>query len=179
MPIEAHLPLVEEILGSWKTEIGPDYAGYRNHVYRMINFCFALRDCTAEERQKIIIAGCFHDLGIWGADTFDYLPPSIALAKAYLQQNNLAAWIPEIELMIDMHHKLRAYTDTRYPLVEVFRKGDVVDFSLGIVKFGLPSATIQSVKEQFPNAGFHKRLVQLELGWLPKHPLNPLPVFKW
>ena len=31
----------------------------------------------------------------------------------------------------------------------------------------------------FPNAGFHKRLVQLELGWLTRHPLNPLPVFKW
>lgn len=179
MTIEAHLPLLEEILSTWKTAIGADYAGYRNHVYRMINFCFAFRDCTEEERTKIIIAGCFHDLGIWGADTFDYLPPSIALAKTYLQEHNLEAWIPEIELMIDMHHKLRKYADDRYPLVEVFRKGDVVDFSLGIVSCGLPRSYIQSVKKQFPNAGFHLRLVQLELGWLPKHPLNPLPVFKW
>ncbi len=32
MAIEAHLPRLEEILGTWKTEIGNDYAGYRNHV---------------------------------------------------------------------------------------------------------------------------------------------------
>ena|GEM_PF-2124038 len=69
--------------------------------------------------------------------------------------------------------------ESEVEMVEVFRKGDVVDFSLGIVKCGLSGAYIRSVKQQFPNAGFHLRLVQLELGWLPKHPLNPLPVFKW
>jgi hypothetical protein len=81
--------------------------------------------------------------------------------------------------MIDMHHKLLPYRDERYPLVEVFRKGNLVDFSLGIVKCGLPKSFIQRVKERFPNAGFHKRLVQLELGWVSKHPSNPLPILKW
>jgi hypothetical protein len=63
--------------------------------------------------------------------------------------------------------------------VEVFRKGDLVDFSLGIVKCGLPNWLIQRVKERFPNAGFHKRLIQLELRWVSRHPLNPLPILKW
>jgi hypothetical protein len=81
--------------------------------------------------------------------------------------------------MISMHHKLKRYQDARYPLVEIFRQGDLVDFSLGIVKCGLPNAYIKRVKNTFPNAGFHKRLVQLELGWVSKHPLNPAPVFKW
>lgn len=179
MAIEKRILLLEEILATWKNEIGADYAGYKNHVYRMLNFCFALHDCNQADREKLIIAGCFHDLGIWTSHTFAYLPPSIALAKAYLQQNELEQWIPEIELMIDMHHKLRRYADTRYPLVEVFRQGDLVDFSLGIVKCGLPKTFIRSVQHHFPNAGFHQRLVQLELGWLPKHPLNPLPVFRW
>lgn len=179
MAIEEHLLFVEEVLGQWKTEIGHDYVGYKNHVYRMINFCFALHDCTPEERNKIIIAGCFHDLGIWASNTFDYLPPSIALANAYLQQNKLERWSPEIELMIAMHHKLRRYQDEHYPLVEVFRKGDLVDFSLGILSCGLPRSYIQAVKNQFPNAGFHKRLVQLEVRWLPRHLFNPVPVLKW
>ena len=179
MAIEEHIPLLEAILGTWKNEIGNDYAGYKNHVYRMINFCFALYDYNDEEREKVIIAGCFHDLGIWASNTFDYLSPSAVLAKAYLKQNNLEPWIPEIELMINMHHKLRPYQDERYPLVEVFRQGDLVDFSLGLVTCGLPRSDIKSVKARFPNAGFHKRLVQLELGWFSGHPLNPLPVLKW
>ena len=179
MVIEEHISLLEDLLGQWQTEIGPDYTGYKHHVYRMINFCLALYDCQREEREKIIIAGCFHDLGIWASDTFDYLPPSMALARAYLEQNQLEAWAPEIERMIGEHHKLRKYRDERFPLVEVFRRGDLVDFSLGLVTCGLPRSYIRRVKHRFPNAGFHKRLVQLELGWFAGHPLNPAPVFKW
>ena len=177
--IEERIPLLEEILGTWKNELGSDYEGYKNHVYRMIHFCFALHTCTDEERKKIIIAGCFHDLGIWTNSTIDYLPPSIALAKKYVQQNNLEQWAHEIELMIDQHHKIRKYHGERYPLVEVFRRGDLVDFSLGLVKWGLPESYIKSVKDQFPNAGFHKRLVQLAKRWFAKHPLTPPPFIKW
>lgn len=179
MAIEARIPLLEEILGKWKNEIGKDFAGYKNHVYRMIHFCFAQNNFNDEERNKIIIAGCFHDLGIWSNDTFDYLPPSVALAKDYLHQNNLEKWIDEIGLMIDTHHKLRKYHDHQSPLIEVFRQGDLVDFSLGFVKCGLSKTYIKSVKKQFPNAGFHKRLAKLASGWIFKHPLNPIPVLKW
>jgi hypothetical protein len=146
MLIEDDIPLLEEILGNWQAQIGKDYQGYKNHLYRMINFCFALHNCNEEERNKIIIAACFHDLGIWASSTFDYLPPSIALAKEYLQQAKLASWIPEVVLMIEMHHKLRRYRNAQYPMVEVFRKGDLVDFSLGLIKCGLPSSYIRRVK---------------------------------
>ena len=177
MEIEKRIPLLEEILGGWKKEIGDDYAGYKNHVYRMINFCFVQNNFTDDEREKIIIAGCFHDLGIWSDATFDYLPPSIALAENYLKKNNLGEWIPEIALMIGEHHKLGRYEND--PLAEVFRKGDLVDFSLGFVKCGLPKPFIKSVKDHFPNAGFHKRLAKLAGGWICRHPLNPVPVLKW
>lgn len=179
MTIEERIPLLEEILGNWKNEIGNEYAGYKNHVYRMIHFCFAQRDFDDEEREKIIIAGCFHDLGIWSDKTFDYLPPSVALAKEYLTRSDLERWIPEIEPMIETHHKLRKYQDNQNSLIEVFRKGDLVDFSLGFVKCGLPKSYIKSVKNRFPNAGFHKTLARLAGGWFCRHPLNPLPVLKW
>ncbi|MEP6901871.1 MAG: hypothetical protein ABJA66_08980 [Actinomycetota bacterium] len=179
MAIEKRIPLLDDILEKWQKQLGNDFAGYKNHVYRMINFSFALHDPKREEREKIIIAGCFHDLGIWTNDTFNYLPPSIILAKDYLKQNDLEQWIPEIELMIGMHHKLNKYRDEQTSLVEVFRQGDLVDFSLGIVKCGLPRAFIKSVKAEFPNAGFHRRLVKLAGGWFCRHRLNPIPVLKW
>lgn len=89
MAVETHIQLVEDILGEWKTKVGENYAGYKNHVYRMINFSLAFQDFGSEDREKIIIAGCFHDLGIWSDDTFDYLPPSIVRAKEYLKK---AVW---------------------------------------------------------------------------------------
>lgn len=177
MTIEDRIPLLEEILGEWKNELGKDFAGYKNHVYRMINFCFTQNDFSDDEREKIIIAGCFHDLGIWSDKTFDYLLPSIILAKNYLTQNNLNGWISEIELMIAEHHKLGKYTENQ--LVEIFRKGDLVDFSLGFVKCGLPKTYIGNVKKQFPNAGFHKCLLRISGRWFLNHPLNPVPVLKW
>ncbi len=179
MSIEASIPLLDEILGGWKKELGQDYTPYRNHVYRMVNFCFALHPCSEEERRKIVIAGCFHDLGIWSDGTIDYLPPSVLRADDYLKAKGLEAWSTEIGLMIDMHHKLRQYRDARYPLAEVFRKADLVDVSMGLVKFGLPASTVNAVKAQFPNAGFHKKLMQLAGGWFGKHPLSPPPFLKW
>ena len=177
--IEERIPLIEEILGERRDELGDDYLGYRNHVYRMVHFCFALYDINQEEREKVLIAGCFHDLGIWTDSTFDYLPPSVALATAYLTRNKLERWIPEIGLMIDMHHRVRKYPAGPAPLVEVFRKGDLVDFSLGFVKCGVSSEYIKTVKTQFPNAGFHKQLLRLAARWICQHPLNPVPVLKW
>jgi len=179
MAIEASIPLLEDTLGPWKNTIGKGYLPYRNHVYRMVHFCFALHDCNEEERQKIIIAGCFHDLGIWSDGTIDYLPPSIVRANEYLDRNGLSAWREEIGLMIDQHHKFRAWRGGGSPLIEVFRKADLVDVSLGLVTFGLPSSTIKSVKAQFPNEGFHKLLMGLAGGWFGKHPLSPPPFMKW
>jgi hypothetical protein len=179
MRIEDPIPLLEEILAPWRICIRDDFAGYRNHVYRVLHFGFALRDCTEEERHKLVIAGAFHDLGIWSAGTVDYLRPSIALAMAYLQEHDLRRWGQEITLIIDLHHKLRPYRDANFPLVEVFRKADLADFSLGFVKGGVPAATVRDVKAAFPNAGFHKRLMQLAGGWFAKHPVSPPPFMKW
>lgn len=177
--IDESIPLLEEIFANWQSVIGDEYLGYRNHVYRMIHFCVALRACSDTEREKIIIAAAFHDIGIWIEDTVDYIPPSIPPAIAYLKHRNLEAWADEITLMITEHHKIRAYTDATYPLVETFRRGDLVDFSLGFIKFGIPEPYIKAVKVQFPNANFHKQLGQRAAKWFLKHPLNPAPMMKW
>ena len=179
MKVEENIPLLEDIFSEWKSTIGNEYQGYRNHVYRMVHFCLALRNCNEEERKKIIIAGAFHDIGIWIDDTVDYIPPSLPPAMEYLKKRNLEAWSDEIKLMITEHHKIREYNDPAYPLVEVFRKGDLVDFSFGLYKFGISKAYIDQVKAKFHNAGFHKNLGKRAAKWFIKHPLNPAPMMKW
>ena len=139
----------------------------------------ALRPCNEEEKTKLAIAACFHDIGLCSDHTVDYIPPSVAQVKQYLSQAGLEAWSEEIGLMVGMHHKVRPYTDKRYPLVELFRKGDLVDFSLGLFTFGLPSSFIKSVKEAIPNNGFHKFLMRGAKNWFFKHPFSPPPFMKW
>ena len=84
IPIEERIDLLEEILGEYRQTIGPDFSGYRNHVYRMLHFCFALGSPDADQRKKMIIAAAFHDIGIWTDNTIDYLPPSVFAARASL-----------------------------------------------------------------------------------------------
>lgn len=179
MAIETHIPLLEEILSPWKIKIGNDYDGYKNHVYRMLNFCFYLAKPNEEEKTKLIITAAFHDIGIWSDNTLDYLPPSVTQALVYLNKHELSSWTKEITLIIDMHHKLRPYKNTKLSLVEWFRKADLIDFSLGRVRYGVPKKYIQEVKGVFPNAGFHKRLIQLSWKQLKDKPFNPAPMFKW
>lgn len=180
MEIDTNIVLLEDILAKYKDVMGDDFLPYKNHVYRVIHFCFLLRaDLKAAQKEKVIIAGAFHDLGIWTNDTLDYLPPSVALAKAYLKQRNRRKWSAEIALMIDLHHKLRPVEKDKPSLVEVFRRADLVDVSLGKVKFGLSKEDVKDVRTAFPNSGFHKRLTQLAVRELFRHPLKPFPFVRW
>jgi hypothetical protein len=177
MKVNDSMPLIDDVLGARSEMIGRDLEGYRNHVYRMVNFTYAMDDFDEESRRRIAIAGCFHDIGIWPERTLDYLEPSAGRADEYLAENGLSDTQPQIREMICQHHKLRSFE--RDPLVEAFRKGDLVDFSLGIVKCGLPRSFVSEVKATFPNAGFHKCLVGVASRWIVRHPLNPVPVLKY
>lgn len=179
MVIVKENPIIEQILGGWKIHIGDTYEGYRGHVYRMFNCCLSLRKCSGEEIRKLAIAASFHDIGLWSDNTVDYLPPSVAHAQKWLEENGLGFWAFEIGLIIDMHHKLRPYSDPKYPLVEVFRKADLVDFSLGTFRFGLSSRYIRQLKSEFPNAGFHRFLLRGAFDWFSENPLSPPPFIKW
>lgn len=178
MTTERDLPLVEAILGTYRGVIALDFDAYRNHVYRVINLCFAQGEFGADEREKIQIAACFHDIGIWTAGTLDYLPPSEAVAAAYLTAHGKATWVAEVSAMIEMHHRVRSCADSAFALVEPFRRADIADFSLGLVPMGIPRALISRLKAEFPNQGFHQRLLQLGSRWFLRHPLNPLPMFR-
>ena len=100
-------------------------------------------------------------------------------AAEYLANTGQQAWSEEIALMIDMPHKVRAYTDRQYPLVELFRKSELVDLSWGVVRYGIPRSYVTAVQKQFPNHGFHRFLMHSAAAWWVKHPLNPAPFLRW
>ncbi len=179
LDIVESIPLLDEILDEHRDFIGSQFQPYRNHVYRVVNYCFEFHDCLGDDEEKIVIAGCFHDLGIWPHNDFDYLAPSIELSNQYLSTQGKQAWTDEIAQMIDLHHRFRAVDNGNSPLVEVFRKGDWVDASLGFRKFGLDRSTIRRVSQAFPNLGFHRNLLRLGIRQWLRHPLNPLPMMKW
>lgn len=178
MKINKQAPIVDDILENWRMSLGSDFTAYRNHCYRVLNFCLAFCDESAETTSKISIAVAFHDLAIWTNNTFDYLGPSKQLARDYLAKTNQGAWSEEIEVMIAQHHKLRKYKANSRWLVEPFRKADWIDVSRGRLKHGLPSAHIAEILAEFPNAGFHKRLIELTIQRFKTHPLSPLPMMR-
>ena len=98
------LPTVEAVLDDHASELGHDFIAYRNHVYRVVNLCLAIVADSRVELEKIAVAAAFHDLGIWTNNTFDYIAPSVVVARKHLAARGMADWIPEIEAMIVDHH---------------------------------------------------------------------------
>src|SRR5262245_44087726 len=136
------LSTVEEVLDDHASQLGHDFIAYRNHVYRVANLCLAIVGDSRVELDKIAVAAVFHDLGIWTNNTFDYIAPSVAIARGHLTARGMADWIPEIEAMIEDHHKVTTSRADPQLLIESFRRADWVDVSRGLRRFGLPPAFI-------------------------------------
>lgn len=168
---------IEAILLKHKEFLAGNYDMYRNHVYRVFMFC-QLQDGSNNNLEKYAIASAYHDIGIWTDHTFDYLNPSIRNAEEYLYSIDRIDWIQEISLMIEMHHKLSAYKSDNPLTIEIFRKADWIDVSLGLLNYGLNRSEIYAVRNSIPNEGFHKFLLELLIKNFVIHPFKPFPVFK-
>src|SRR5260370_17111288 len=94
------LPTVEEVLDDHVSELGHDLIAYRNHVYRVANLCLAIVGDRRVELEKVAVAAVFHDLGIWTNNTFDYIPPSVAIPRRHPTAQPLSERIPEIDPLI-------------------------------------------------------------------------------
>jgi hypothetical protein len=170
------IPAIDDVLDDYATALRKDFVGYRNHVYRVANLCIAL--AGRSELQKIAVAAVFHDLGIWTNGTFDYIAPSIALARDYLAERAREDWAVEIETMIADHHKITHSAASPDSLVEAFRRADWIDVTRGLRGFGIPPPFVARVFATWPDAGFHWRLLTLALDRLRSHPLTPLPMVR-
>ena len=177
-PLVTSIPIVDGVLHQHATALGHDFVAYKNHVHRVVNLCLAVTRRSRDDLDKIAVAAAFHDLGIWTNETFDYIAPSVALAREYLAAHSRADWIPEIEAMIANHHKITRARSHPDWLVEGFRRADWVDVSYGLRRFGVTRPFIKSLFATWPSAGFQWRLVQFAVAWFPRHPLTPLPRVK-
>lgn len=179
MTVVKKIAVLDELLERWSATLGADKTAYRNHNYRVANFCIALAGADAEQIEKIGIACAFHDIGVWTVGTLDYLEPSRVLASEYLSEVGKTAWAPEIEAMVVEHHKLRSAGASAGPLVEPFRQADWIDVSLCALSFGLSRAFMREVRSEFPNAGFHKLLMKATGRQLRTDPLHPMPMMRF
>lgn len=170
---------LDRVLEKHAIELGGDLTAYRNHTYRVVNFCAALSPCADATLEKVALAAAFHDLGIWTAHTFDYLEPSVALACDHLACAGHGDWRDTVAGMIFEHHKIRRYRGDHAELIEPFRRADWIDVSLGVLSFGLSRDRRRAILSRWPNAGFHARLAQLTFKRLRTNPLSPIPVLKW
>jgi len=176
MNLFKQISILDRVLDRHAAELGDDFTAYRNHTYRVVNLCVAFSPSGETQLEKVAVAAAFHDLGIWTDHTFDYLPPSVRLARAHLIASGQERWTSEITEMILKHHKVSPYRGD--PLVEQFRCADWVDVSKGLIRFGLSRQRVNEVLSMWPDAGFHKRLVLLGLHRLRTHPWNPLPMIR-
>lgn len=152
--------------------------GYSLHARRVFLFAQALTGATGEAAQRLAVAAAFHDLAIWPSRELDYLTPSADLAEAWLRAEGLDGWVPEVRAIIKQHHKL-----TPWPgggLVEAFRQADLIDLSLGLIRFGLPQDQVRAIRARHPNAGFHRCLLGLVAHRVWQNPWrNPMPMLRW
>ena len=169
--------LIHSILSVYKNELGDSYASYGNHASRVYNYAVLLCYANEQEQKQLAIATAFHDLGIWTANTFDYLEPSVVLAKEYLLQNGLVEWNHCVEEIITQHHKLNTYKHN--VLAECFRQADLIDLSFGLFKFGISNKQLTEIQKQFPSLEFHRFILKEMVKNMIKHPFNPLPIVKW
>jgi hypothetical protein len=177
MPRES-VALVDEVLAPWRGHLGADYDGYRNHVRRVLAYCSALSGEIALP-EPVVVAAAFHDLGIWSDGTFDYLEPSASRAEAWLSATGRQDDIDQVQATIREHHKLRPCQGVHAAQAEPFRQADLVDVSLGLVRFGLSREFVADVRRELPDHGFHRRLVGLTSRQFLKRPWAPLPMVRW
>jgi len=180
VPALVRHPLIDEILDERREYARGETAafeGYRNHAHRIYNFARSIASFSPEDDQKLAIAAAFHDLCVF--DGLDYLEPSIEEAARYLRETGREDWDREVALMIAFHHRIRPYRGAHVRLVEPFRRADWNDFTTGIVRSGIPRDIRKAAEAELPVGDFvPKALLRLTLGWLPRHPLRPAPVFK-
>jgi hypothetical protein len=169
--------LIDDILKQHRSELNVDYDKYRHHVYRVFNFTLLLHEATEKETDALAVAAAYHDIGIWTAGTFDYLEPSLALAKEYIKAKQPKVSAKAVEQIIMNHHKITSYKDNE--LAEAFRKADLVDLTLGIISHGISHRDILELYQTFPESNFHLFILKEVAVNTFKNPFNPLPIYKW
>jgi len=159
--IRASRPRVDSLFLPFKSAIGNDFEGYRNHVYRCITYAMHFLKNAPEHEQIVETAFVYHDIGLWTDKALAYLEPSEALA---LRDNEAFGWGLDPDALrgvIHWHHKVFRYKGEHAEVIEACRKADWIDATQGWCRKGITRLAISQVESAFPNCGFHKSLMRL------------------
>jgi hypothetical protein len=161
MEIRLERPRIEGLFAPYKQQLGDDYLGYRNHVYRIVTYAMHFLHDRAQYEPVVETAFVYHDIGLWTHRALAYLEPSEAVAVA---DNVKYGWGLDPDLlkgMIHWHHKIFPYRGVHQEVIEACRKADWIDATKGLLRKGIPRVEIKKVEEAFPNHGFHDSLLRL------------------
>jgi hypothetical protein len=170
--VTAH-SIIDEVLDQHREALGSHLSAYRNHVYRSLNYHQLL--VRGPIPDAAALAWAVHDLGVWTANTFDYLAPSADLAVAHAAEFGITD-IDEVLMMVTEHHKLRRTGDR---MTDAFRAADLVDVSHGFLRSGIGRAHINVVVDALPYLSFHAVLARGLTRHAARHPTRPLPMLRW
>jgi hypothetical protein len=152
---------VEELLARYKSQIGIDFPGYRNHIYRAITYAMYFLDNKIEHEQLVETAFVYHDIGLWTDHELAYLEPSEAVAIADNRQYRWGLDADILRGVIHWHHKIFPYRGPNQNVIEACRKADWIDASKGKLRKGIAKSAVTAVESAFPNLGFHDSLLRL------------------
>lgn len=155
-----HDEIVERELAPLREAISADFAGYRNHVYRVLTYATHFLG-SDRWREPIAFALAFHDVGLWTDGKLAYLEPSEDRAEAARQARAPHLDAALIRDLIHWHHKVSAFQGPNAEVVNAVRKADWVDASGGRVRKGLSRRDILEVMSAIPPYGFYETLMRL------------------
>jgi hypothetical protein len=170
--VTAH-PIIDDVLHQHRHSLGGHGPAYRNHVYRCLNYHQLLLKQPVPD--SAALAWAVHDLGVWTANTFDYLEPSADLASAHVAEFAIAD-VDGVRRLVTEHHKLRRAGDR---MTDAFRAADLVDVSRGVLAGRVGRSRVRAVVAELPYLGFHALLARGLIHHAMTHPTRPLPMLRW
>jgi hypothetical protein len=131
------------------------------------------------DRELLLVAALLHDIGIYDSVTSGgvYVAEGAELSAELTRRHG---WDEErVRLCsdaVERHHELRSQWD-RGAEVEVMRRADLIDFSGGLVRFGLSREWLRDLSRSIPRDGFYRELVGLVAHVLRHRPLTLPQIF--
>ncbi|QDH33694.1 phosphohydrolase [Porphyrobacter sp. YT40] len=152
--VERYLPMVAEA-------VGPDFAAYRNHIYRVLSYALHFLGDDPRGREHIGFALVFHDVGMWADRELAYLEPSETVAERVREQHAPHLDATLVANIIHWHHKLLPFKGPDAAIVNAARKADWIDASMGTVRNGVARKDVAAIEAAIPVLGFPQILMRL------------------
>lgn len=191
LTVYTHFAPLDDELFSLSNAIGKDLRPYRNHCLRVLTFTrYFLPDDVIETipnaMELAAVAIAYHDVALWTDRDLNYLEPSRKQLDRAVASDYSATDIETMDQIILQHHKVTDYTGlnpAQNALINAVRKADWADFTMGLIRFGLPSVLLEAAYDQAKEAGFHQMLAGMDSRLSPGNKINGtlevLKIFKW